>query len=178
VRIEYQKEIEEPAEWREIEPYFAFFTGDFWYVHAWCRKREAQRTFSLDKIKRWELTDIPFFGRDEIPPPEDIRRTIGPYVSEKLEEVVVRFSPEVKQYFFRRKWTRDQEVRKLSEGWIEVRFRVKGLEGIKHWLYRWIPYFEVVSPPELVQEIREDLSEFLRKNSHFLPVNFQEGEEK
>ncbi len=161
MKIEYQKEPGETPEAREIEPYFVFFTGEFWYVHAWCRKRDAQRTFALDKIRSWQLTDTFFVPRREIPALEEIWETLGPYVDEKPREVVVRFAPEVKQYFLRRKWVRDQECRELPDGSLEVRFKVRGLTGFKHWLYRWLPWFKILSPESLAREVEEDLRSYL-----------------
>ncbi len=45
-----------------------------------------------------------------------------------------------------------QRERELKDGRLELRFRVNGLEGITHWIYRWLPYVEVVSPKELKRD--------------------------
>lgn len=164
VKIEYERELGETPEEREIEPYFVFFTGEFWYVHAWCRIKEGQRTFALDKIRTWQLTDRYFVPRKEIPSLEEIQGAFGPYVDETPREVIVHFAPEVRQYFLRRKWVKEQKCRELEDGWLEVRFRVRGLYGFKHWLYRWLPYFRVVTPESLAQEIEKDLRAFLGRN--------------
>jgi len=163
VKIEYEREPGETPEEREIEPYFVFFTGEFWYVHAWCRTREAQRTFALDKIRSWQLTDFYFNPRKEVLSLREVQEAFGPYIDGPSQEVIVHFSPEVKQYFLRRKWVKEQECRRLPDGWLEVRFKVRGLEGFKHWLYRWIPYFRIVSPPSLAKEITGDLRSVLKR---------------
>ncbi len=164
VKIEYERELGNKPEEREIEPYFVFFTGEFWYVYSWCRTKEGQRTFALDKIRTWQLTDRYFIPRRELPSVEEIQKTFGPYVDEKPQEVIIHFAPEVKQYFLRRKWVKDQECRELENEWLEVRFIIRGLEGFKHWLYRWIPYFKVVAPKTLAQKIERDLKEFLSRS--------------
>ncbi|HFC97393.1 MAG TPA: WYL domain-containing protein [Thermosulfurimonas dismutans] len=161
VKIEYEREPGETPEEREIEPYFVFFTGEFWYVHAWCRTKEGQRTFALDKIRTWQLTDRYFVPRKEVPSVEEIQEAFGPYVDETPREVIVHFAPEVKQYFLRRKWVRNQECRELPDGSLEVRFRVRGLTGFKHWLYRWLPWFRILSPESLAREVEEDLRSYL-----------------
>lgn len=157
VKIEFEQEPGKPREEREIEPYFMFFTGDFWYVHAWCRTKKGQRTFALDKIRSWKLTERYFVPRKDVPSVEEIREAFGPYVDEEPQEVIVRFGPEVKQYLLRRIWMKDQKCQELSDGWLEVRFKVRGLSGFKYWLYRWLPHFQVVAPDSLRDEIREDL---------------------
>jgi len=50
-----------------------------------------------------------------------------------------------------------QRCRELANNWLEVRFKVRGLDGFKHWLYRWLPYFRIISPDWLKEEIKEDL---------------------
>ncbi len=162
VKIEYQRDPEEEILIREVEPYFIFYTGDFWYLQAWCRTKEAQRTFALDKIRSWELTEKRFVPRRDMPSVEEIYESFGPYIDQTPKEVVVQFSPEVKQYFLRRKWLKVQECRELQNGWLEVKFKVRGLEGFKHWLYRWLPYFKIVSPPSLRDMVNEDLTEYVK----------------
>ena len=161
VEIEYAHKQDARPERRRIEPYFVFYTGDFWYVQAWCRKRKGQRTFALDKILSWRLTDRYFLPKTEVASVEEIQEAFGPYVDAEKEEVVVHFSPEVKQYFLRRKWVKEQEEKELPDGWLEVRFKVRGVHGFKHWLYRWLPYFKVISPDWLREEIKEDLKKAL-----------------
>ncbi len=162
VKIEHERELGRPTEEREIEPYFVFFTGEFWYVHTWCRTREGQRTFALDKIRRWHLTDSYFIPRKDVSSLEEIQETFGPYVDGDLQEVTVHFAPEVKQFFLRRKWVKEQKCRELANGWLEVRFKVRGLHGFVHWLYRWIPYFRIISPESLAREVKNDLIRALR----------------
>ena len=162
VEIEYEYEPGEAPEYREIEPYFVFYTGDFWYVQAWCRKKEGERTFALDKIRSWRLTDRYFLPKNEVTSVGKIQETFGPYIDAEKEEVVVHFSPEVRQYFLRRKWVKDQECKELQGGWLEVKFKVRGVHVFKHWLYRWLPYFKVISPEWLKEEIQEELKEALK----------------
>ena len=164
VEIEYEHDPGENLEKREIEPYYVFFTGDFWYVEAWCRKKQAERTFALDKIRSWRLTDRYFLPKEEITSSQRVEEAFGPYVDEKKEEVIVYFSPEVKQYFLRKKWVKEQEEKELSNGWLEVKFRIRGIKLFKQWLYSWIPYFKIVSPRWLVEEVRKDLETAFKGN--------------
>ncbi len=149
---------------KEIEPYFVFFTGDFWYVEAWCRKKQAERTFAFDKIRSLKFTGKYFLPREEISNISKVQEAFGPYVDAKKEEVIVNFAPEVKEYFLRRKWIKEQEEKELPNGWLEVKFRVRGVEVFKHWLYRWLPYFKVISPEWLKKEIVKDLKRALENN--------------
>ncbi|MEF3168879.1 MAG: WYL domain-containing protein [Deltaproteobacteria bacterium] len=164
VKIVYERKPGETAEEREVEPYFVFFTGQFWYVHTWCRTKERQRTFALHKIRAWQLTDRFFVPRKEVSTADEIQEAFGPYVDETPQEVIVHFAPEVKQYFLSHKWMKNQRCREHDDGWLEVHFTVRGVNGFKHWLYQWFPSFQVVTPKSLAQEVGKDLNSFVRRN--------------
>ena len=51
------------------------------------------------------------------------------------------------------------EEKEIKNGRVELTFAVNDLEGIKQWIYRWIPYVEVVEPIELREEVRYELKE-------------------
>jgi hypothetical protein len=40
---------------------------------------------------------------------------------------------------------------------------VNGIEGIRPWIYQWIPYVEVMAPEELREIFTEDLRQALGK---------------
>jgi len=63
--------------------------------------------------------------------------------------VVLRFMKEFASYIQRRKWHPSQQIKEFKDGSIEATFRVNGFKGIKPWMYRWIPYVEVVRPKKL-----------------------------
>jgi predicted DNA-binding transcriptional regulator YafY len=48
---------------RVVEPAGLFGTRNGWYLAAWCRLRQAPRTFRLDRIARAALTDEPVAPR-------------------------------------------------------------------------------------------------------------------
>lgn len=56
---------------RVVEPAGLFSTPHGWYLAAWCRLREAPRSFRLDRITRASLTDQPVMPRalDAVLPP-------------------------------------------------------------------------------------------------------------
>ncbi len=74
-------------------------------------------------------------------------------------KVVLNFDEEIKPYVLRRKWHHSQKEKEIKNGRVELTFAVNDLEGIKQWIYRWIPYVEVVEPIELREEVRYELKE-------------------
>lgn len=69
VRIVYRSVGKEETTEREIEPWSVFTTLGRWYVLAYCRLVEGQRTFRVDRIKEMEVLDEEFERPATIPTP-------------------------------------------------------------------------------------------------------------
>lgn len=144
---------------RDVEPYYLYFSPDgFWNLRAYCRLRSDWRTFALDRVQKWKILDkyfIPKLLGDDIG--REVTRGFETYVDGEPEEIIVQFSPEIRPYVERRVWHLSQKNKDLPDGWLEMSFTTTGVEAIKYWLYRWIPYFRVVSPVWLRDQMIEDL---------------------
>jgi predicted DNA-binding transcriptional regulator YafY len=147
---------------RKVDPYYLFFEEDFWYLRGYCHLRKEPRTFALDRVVSLKVLEEPFIPRN-IAPEEELAGSFGPVVDGKPVEVVLRFDEESKPYLQRKKWHQSQRERELRDGRLELRFSVNGLEGIARWIYRWLPYVEVVSPKALRQGVKEELEKALKK---------------
>ncbi|RMG04353.1 MAG: WYL domain-containing transcriptional regulator [Nitrospirae bacterium] len=147
---------------RKIDPYYLFYEKleGTWNLRAYCHLREDFRTFALDRILKVEVLDEYFLPR-RIDKDEELYGAFGSYVDGDPVDVVLRFSPEIKPYVLRKRWLENQEQKELKDGSLEMRFEVNGIEGIRPWIYRWIPYVEVLEPEELRQEMREELTKAL-----------------
>ena len=158
VEITYVSLSSQKTSKREVEPYYLFFSFDgFWNLRAYCRLREEWRTFALDRIERCRVLDQSFIPRlfgDEVG--KEVSSGFGTYMDGDVQEVVVRFSPQIRPFVERRTWHPSQKNTDLADGWLEVKFETTGLEALKYWLYRWIPHVKVVRPKELKQEILQD----------------------
>ncbi len=64
VEIEYLSREGAGVETRVIEPYLLNRVKQHWYLAAWCRERDGERTFLLDMIKSARLLDESFEPRD------------------------------------------------------------------------------------------------------------------
>jgi predicted DNA-binding transcriptional regulator YafY len=150
---------------RKVDPYFLFFEEDFWYFRGYCHLREEVRTFALDRILSLKIMEEHFIPRN-IAPEEELSGAFGNIVDGDPVEVVLRFDEDCKPYIQRKKWHESQKERELKDGRLELRFRVNGLEGITPWIYRWLPYVEVVSPRELKATLQDDLEAALKKHKN------------
>jgi predicted DNA-binding transcriptional regulator YafY len=72
MEIEYWSEARGALTSRAIEAHLLVNSQDAWYVVAFCRRADAQRTFRLDRIRSARVEDERFERRSEM--------TVGPYL--------------------------------------------------------------------------------------------------
>ncbi len=138
---------------REVEPHSVVNRGRRWYLVAWDRSREDWRTFRIDRLARPASTGVRFEGR-KLP-----ARNAGAYVERSITAAPSRYGARVlirapaeevggripdhwgtvepvsaKSCEFR---TGDDDLR-----WLAVRIAMLPVD------------FEVIEPPELVEELR------------------------
>lgn len=162
VELTYQALSSRKKTKRRVDPHYIFYQEGVWYLRGFCALREDFRTFALDQILSLKLLDDYFVPRSR-PEKEELSASFGSFIDGEAVEVVLRFDPEIKGYIQRKKWHPSQQEKVLSGGRLEARFRVNGLEGIRRWIYRWLPQVEVIAPPELREKMKEDLKKALGK---------------
>jgi predicted DNA-binding transcriptional regulator YafY len=147
---------------RRVEPDYLFYQEGLWYLRGYCCLREEFRTFALDRMEALQVLEEYFVPRQRSGD-EELAASFGSFLDGEPEEVTLAFDPEIRPYIQRRRWHSSQEEEELADGRLMIRFRVKGLEGIGRWIYRWLPQVEVLAPPSLREKIQEDLRKGLRK---------------
>lgn len=163
IKISYDSLHSGQKSLRNVNPYYLFFNEGFWYLRGYCHKDEAFRTFGLDRIKSLEVLGEHFLPKS-IAPEEELSVSFGTWLDGDTKEVVLIFDEEVKSQVLRRKWQPNQKEKELKDGRLEMRFTVKGLGGIKKWIYQWIPFVEVVAPKELREEFQNELKKACERN--------------
>lgn len=149
---------------RRINPYFLFYFEGFWHLRGYCHLREAFRTFALDQIISSKILNEHFLPKI-ISPKEELDGSFGTFIDGEPVDVVLRFSPEIKPYILRREWHQSQKTRELENGQLEVTFHVNGIEGIKSWIYRWIPHVQIITPQELRELAKAEIKKAVKNIS-------------
>jgi predicted DNA-binding transcriptional regulator YafY len=145
---------------RIVEPYYLYLSEGIWLLRAYCRLRKKMLFFALDQIESLTVTDKPFMPK-VTHATRELVGAFGSMVDGDPVEVVLRFNPVYKAYIQRQKWHESQKEKLLSDGSLEVRYTVNGLDGIKPWIYRWLPNVTVKEPEELRTLMKEDLTQSL-----------------
>lgn len=148
VEIHYKALYSEEETSRRVDPYFLFYLEGFWHLRGYCHLREEMRTFALDRILSLKTLNEYFLPK-KVSSEVELSGSFGSFIDGDPVEVVLRFSPEIKPYILRRQWHQSQKNRELENGQLEVTFHVNGIEGVKSWIYRWIPHVQIIAPQEL-----------------------------
>jgi proteasome accessory factor BC len=130
LEIEHWKEAEDELTTRVVEPYGLINSRDGWYLHAWDRRRDAERSFRLDRIKRATVQGKGFKPRPDVDTAALIEgwpRT-GELPGSRRAQVWI--SPE------RARWMREERtvLAELTDGAIVVEIPYAGID----WLVRTV----------------------------------------
>lgn len=161
VHITYQALHSNKVTQRDVDPYYLYFHDGIWLLRGYCHLRQTFRTFALDKMQAVTISGK-YFAPKRTALEDEISDAFFAVVDGEKFDVVLRFDKPIQPYVLRNKWHISQTEKPLKDGRVELRFTVVGLDEIKAWIYRWLPYVEVVSPPELREVLVSDLNATLK----------------
>ena len=144
---------------RTVEPCKLVFKQSHWYLYAFCQEKEEFRLFRLSRIVWFDILELQFRPR----PVKNIEfisyygeELFSPHEQEGFEKVVLEYKPEdafeltekMDASFFKR--NKDD-----GESPCEIRFYTSDLHRTAVFILGFIHQVRVVSPPELIGEIRQ-----------------------
>lgn len=129
---------------RAVEPLHLAYLDQAWVLTAYCRLRQDQRNFRLDRIDRLTVTKEIFTPRTVAP---QGRPTAGIQVAVRFDGAVVRWVKEAQHFSFR------QAEPGAIDGSTVMHYLVHDFGQIRGWLLGWGDQMEVIAPPELRQEL-------------------------
>jgi predicted DNA-binding transcriptional regulator YafY len=150
---------------RRVDPYYLFYEEGFWQLRGYCHLRKQFRIFALDRIGSLKVLDE-YFVPQKVSWEDDLSASFAAWVDGEPTKVVLRFDPEIRQYIERKKWHQSQTQRDLPDGSLEVAFTVNGIGGIRPWIYRWMPFVEVIAPDDLRKATATELRVALKKHEN------------
>lgn len=124
---------------REVEPVSLVFLDKAWFLSGYCRLRQGNRIFRLDRMDSLKVRNETF------PPRERILRSPqpGPLT------VLVRFEAEVVRWVEERQHFSWAETRPGPAGEAVMVYHPRTLEQMEGWLLGWGEQMEVLEPAEL-----------------------------
>ncbi|HLB23999.1 MAG TPA: WYL domain-containing protein [Dehalococcoidia bacterium] len=149
-----------------VDPYFLepSAAGFSTYLIGYSRTHEQMRTFKIERIVSAEMLAQHF----EIPAGLDVDRLLssawGIIWGEGMQ-VRLRFAPGVAWRVKESRWHPSQEIEELEDGGALLTVSVASLMELGRWVRGWGDAVEVLSPPALREELREEAVRLARTYS-------------
>jgi predicted DNA-binding transcriptional regulator YafY len=151
----YSPATEEKSK-RTVEPYHLFNYMGTWHIIGYCHLRKDIRDFALSRISETKVLTEPF----KIPTDFDFKKyflsTFGLYKGKSTKEVTLRFKPEKSKWIKDQIWHKDQKVKLLKDGSLEISFPVSDFSEIKREILKHGDAVMVIKPESLRKSIKSE----------------------
>jgi len=153
VRIFYDSLFEGRIVRTRLKPYRLLFANHAWYVIGHSSMHRALRLFNLLRIRQIEPTTERF----RVPRTFSVDRFLGNawhlIRGDKTYSVVLRFTPKVARNVAEVRWHKTQCAQFLSDGSLEFRVHVEGVDEIAWWVLGYGDQVYVVEPACLRERV-------------------------
>ena len=162
LEIHYVKPGEESAQPRLVDPYHTVnFQGE-WYLIGHCHRRREIRTFAFSRIHASQPTGKDFVVPADFSFEQFSGHQFGIFQGDRDYLVRLLFSPQHRPYVEEREWHREQQLEKHVDGTLLLTFTTNHLFEVKRWVLSWGGGVKVLAPPELADDLREELRKALQ----------------
>lgn len=169
VEITYQSLKATEAVSYEIHPYGMTYHRGALYLIGWSAERGEIRHWKVNRIERAEVTQKKFRLPEDFCLDKHLAGSFGIFQGDGDYQVRVRFSPEVARYVSEARWHHSQQLFPQRDGSVIAEFNLESLEEIARWVLSFGKHARVLDPPELIEQIRQELME-MNKHYGVLPV--------
>lgn len=157
--IRYRSDESREAEVKEVYPQgFVFHRGSL-YLIAWSVDRCAIRTYKMDRVEGVESTKRQASLPIKFDLADWLENGFGIFggTEGKVQTVRVHFSSAVARYVRESRWHRSQKFSNEQDGSLLAEFQLTETQEIKRWIMSFGPEATILSPQELVDDIKADL---------------------
>ena len=158
----YYSPTREEKSLRALDPYHLFNYMGTWHLIGYCHLRKGIRDFALSRITEAKVLTEPF----EMPTNFDFKKyflsSFGLYKGESTKQVTLRFSPLKSKWIKGQIWHKDQKVKYLKDGSIELSFPVSDFSEIKMEILKHGGMVEVIKPKSLKDLIKAEAKNILK----------------
>jgi predicted DNA-binding transcriptional regulator YafY len=142
---------------RVLSPQRLLHYRNTWYLDAWCHASEGLRRFALDAVRSAKVLDEP---ARELPMAEvekALDQGYGIFGGAQLRWATLHFSAEAAQWVAQEEWHPQQQLKAQSDGSLRMRIPYSDSTELVMDVLRHGPNVRVMSPPELADEVRDQL---------------------
>jgi len=142
---------------REVSPQRLVHYRDNWYLDAWCHKRQALRSFSVDAIESASLTGKAAKEVSDEALDRHFASGYGIFAGAETREAVLLFSAERARWVSRETWHPQQDGKLQPDGTYLLRFPYSQEPELVMDVLKYGADVEVLSPPSLRASVAKQL---------------------
>ncbi len=129
LQMTYATPNEAPAD-RIFDPLAMAFINREWILFAYCHKRKMVRCFVPPRMSAVEKTGKTFVRPAGFSIQEELKHTFGPYKSDVLYDVVLRFKKNAAHETREREWPKGHTLVTLPDGQVDLHMKLSHLQDI------------------------------------------------
>jgi predicted DNA-binding transcriptional regulator YafY len=147
---------------RTVDPYHLFNYMGTWHLLGKCHLRKEIRDFALNRISGAKVLNEAY----KVPVDFDFKKyflsTFGLYKGKSIQDVTLRFSPLKAKWIKDQVWHKDQKVKYLADGSLELRFPVSDFSEIKMEILKHGDQVKVIKPKTLRDLIKAEVEKIAK----------------
>jgi predicted DNA-binding transcriptional regulator YafY len=128
-----------------------------WHLDAWCHAKKAMRNFSVDMIKKAEITEKPADDVAEALLDEVFAMGYGIFSSKNVEWATLHFTPERARWVADERWHSKQKSKFLPDGTYELKVPYSDHRELIMDILKYGADIKVVEPESLRKIVAETL---------------------
>lgn len=165
LHLQYWNRDRKESTERVISPQHLVHYRENWFVDAWCHKRNALRSFSLDAIQSVRVLDESAIEVTPEKMEEHFGGGYGIFAGAARHRARLKFTPERAQWVSKERWHHDQTSIYLEDGSYVLEVPYSNDQELIMDLLRHSPEVEVLEPPELRHKLHSVLCAAATKNN-------------
>lgn len=156
--IRYHGRANDQVTERTLSPQRLVHYRDNWYLDAWCHKRQALRTFALDRIQHARQLDEAAMELEQDALDQYLATSYGIFSGQPRATAVLRFRPERARWVADEQWHPRQQGKFLEDGSYELRIPYSDPRELIMDILKFGPDVEVLAPASLRRQVAERLA--------------------
>ena len=160
VRLEYQSAGNLAAAVQDVVPRGLIWHNGSLYLAAWSVARQEYRTYKVDRMLGAEVGELTNEGLgSEFSLPDWQSRAFGVFQGEgqELRQLRIQFAADAARYVQESWWHSSQQITARPDGTVELTLELNDYSAVSKWILGFGSSATVLTPPDLVQRMREEL---------------------
>ena len=162
LHFQYCSPAYEDATVRTVNPYHLLNYMGTWHLIAYCHTKKNLRNFVVGRMRDLKVLDATFSMPRDFHIKEYLQSAFGIYKGKAINQVTLRFSPIKAKRIVEQIWHKDQKVKYLKDGSLELTFPVANFAEIAMEILKHGSGVEVMKPKALRDIIKNEAKNILK----------------